>query len=157
MADPEVQDLLKRGYRYALSLCHDPARAEDLAQEAWASMLSAGGRRDKPYLFRAIRSRWIDAHRRRQVLSFEPLARPADLADDRTDPRDVDRAALQRAMATLRPQEREALYLCVVEGYSATEAAELMGCPRNTVLSLAHRGRARLRAWFASQTQQEAL
>ena len=38
MTDPTVQDLLKRGYRYALSLCHDPARAEREAEAAEGSL-----------------------------------------------------------------------------------------------------------------------
>jgi len=153
--DEPLQHLVQRGFRYALSLTHDRPLAEDLVQEAWAAVLAAQGPQTKPYLFRAIRNRWIDRHRRERVVAFEPLAEPADVVDPAHDPRDFDGDALRRALATLRPEEREALFLCVVEGYTAAEVADLTGRPRNTVLSLMHRGRARVREWFAAQQTDE--
>ena len=90
-------------------------------------------------------------------MDFERLPHPEQVVDPSGDPRTFDIAALEAAFATLRPEEREAIYLCVVEGYTATEAGELAGRPKNTVLSLVHRGRARIRAWFAAQTDEEAL
>lgn len=154
MSDP-LRGLAQRGYSYALSLVHDPALAEDLLQDAWTGVIRAGGPRTRAYLFRAIRHRWIDAHRRRQVVAFEPLDVP--VVDPGPDPRLTDREALERALATLRSEEREALFLCVVEGYTAAEVAQRLGTPRNTVLSLVHRGRQKLRAWYAAQSDEEVL
>ena len=52
---------------------------------------------------------------------------------------------LDELLAFLRPEEREALYMNAVEGYSAREIAELTDRPRNTVLSLIHRGKKKFR------------
>jgi DNA-directed RNA polymerase specialized sigma24 family protein len=60
----------------------------------------------------------------------------------------VDADALWEGLLHLRVEEREALYLHLVEGWSAREVSEKVHKPRNTVLSLIHRGRARLKAWF---------
>ncbi len=154
MTEPDLADLATRGWRYALSLTGDAAEADDLAQEAWTSVLKARGTPSRGYLLRAIRSRWIDAWRRRGdvvTLSLEALPTPAQ-APDRLE------AAQQIsiAFAALRPEEREVLHLCVAEGYTAAEVAEIVEKPRNTVLSLIHRGRARLRAAL-TEANREAL
>lgn len=144
----DLERVLQRGYRYALALTADPQEAEDLLQEGWSAVLKANGPRTAGYLCRAIRSRWVDQLRRGQVVQFEALEEPDTVA---ALPGPLDRFAhrdVWRALDTLRPEEREALYLCVVEGHTAREVAEHTGRPRNTILSLLHRGRAKLRAWF---------
>ena len=60
-----------------------------------------------------------------------------------------------KPLSQLRSEEREAIYLQVVQGYTAAEAAELMERPRGTVLSLIHRGKARLRMLLRDQARQE--
>jgi RNA polymerase sigma-70 factor (ECF subfamily) len=146
-----VKELLLRGFRYAYSLTHDKTRAEDLLQDGWVSLLSAGGPQRCHYLFAAIRSRFIDGCRREQLLVFESLDEAGDTHVDKLkDPRaeafvHADDDALDDALATLRPTEREALLLADVEGYTAQEIADLTGHPRGTVLSLIHRSRHKLR------------
>ncbi len=157
-----VPQLLQRGYRFALSLSHDPARAEDLLQEAWVSVLRARGPHTVSYLFATIRSRFVDHDRRELVhptesLDAEPrLAREAE-ARFWTEPcRSLPaRAALHRALGLLRPEERVALVLSAVEGYTAREIGELMDAPRGTILSLMHRTRAKLRRWLADDGDPE--
>lgn len=39
----DLQDLVQRGFRFALSLTHDRTRADDLLREAWLAVLRAGG------------------------------------------------------------------------------------------------------------------
>ena len=141
MTDKEIADLLDRGYRYALSLTHDGPAAEDLLQDAWSGVLASGGTWTKPYLFRAIKNKWIDVHRRGQVVTFQPLELDIEVA-----PNVGDLAwDLDAALSTLRPQEREALYLNVVEGWTAEELSERLDRPRNTILSLIHRARTKLK------------
>ena len=59
-------------------------------------------------------------------------------------------ADLEKPLSRLREEEREALFLNVVEGYTAQEIAKLTDRPRNTVLSLIHRARFKLRREVAS-------
>ena len=147
--------LLRRGYRFALSLTHDPSRAEDLLQDAWVSVLKARGPRVAPYLFAAIRTRFVDQRRRALIAPTSSIdaESPRSEVEDGfwNDPCDlVDRrATLDRALALLRPEERAVLVLSAVEGYTAREIGEMLDAPRGTVLSLMHRARAKLRRWIA--------
>ena len=45
MTEPAVDfgGLAQRGYRFALSLTHDSALADDLVQDVWLSVLTTGG------------------------------------------------------------------------------------------------------------------
>lgn len=63
----ELETLLHAGYRYAVALTGNEGDAEDLLQDAWLGMIRIDGPRTKPYLFRSIKNRYIDGHRRRQV------------------------------------------------------------------------------------------
>lgn len=141
--------LLQRGFRYALSLTHEESGAEDLLQDACVAVLRAHGPWNRAYLFRAIRSRFVDLHRRELVVSME--SRPA--LDDTPSSLDdalagetarADARAVERALAGLRAEEREALFLAAVEGYTAAEAADFTGRPRGTILSLVFRARRKL-------------
>jgi RNA polymerase sigma-70 factor (ECF subfamily) len=138
--------LRQRGYRYALTLTRDADRAEDLVQEAWVSVLSARGPFGFGYLCCAIRSRYVDAYRKRAPEPLEAVstAVPCDAASPSETA--LTRSQLRAATAVLSPQEREVLYLSAVEGYTAAEISDLHGRPRGTVLSLIHRARRKARA-----------
>ena len=49
-----------------------------------------------------------------------------------------------RCLALLPEPQRECIMLVDVAGYTARETAEVLGCPRGTVLARVHRGRRRL-------------
>ncbi|MBP1533531.1 MAG: sigma-70 family RNA polymerase sigma factor [Ruminococcus sp.] len=49
------------------------------------------------------------------------------------------------AIMKLPEKERMAVYLSLYEGYTAAEAAKLMGCRENTVYSYIHRARKKLK------------
>ena len=56
---------------------------------------------------------------------------------------------MHRALGRLRDDEREVLFLAAVEGYTATELAELTDKPRGTILSMIHRAKKKLREVLA--------
>ena len=157
-----LEALLRQGYRFALSLSHDPSRAEDLLQDAWVSVLRADGPRTVAYLITAIRSRFVDEHRRALIAPTESLDAKPWLAGEVeselwSDPHDSvsAKATLHRALGLLRPEERAVLLLSAVEGYTAREIGELLDAPRGTVLSLMHRTRAKMRRWLNDHSDQE--
>jgi RNA polymerase sigma-70 factor (ECF subfamily) len=152
VTDAALRALLDRGYRYALSLTHDPVSAEDLVQEAWLSMLQRGAPRHAGYLFATIRNRFIDQQRAHR--DHDPDA-VLMLVDGRT-PLALERISLERALAQLQPEEREALFLSDVEGYTIVEVASLTDRPRGTVASLIRRARQKMRA-LLSPSEVEAL
>ena len=149
-----LECLLQSAYRYAHSLCHDPAEAEDLVQDACASILGVDGPWERPYLFATVRNQFIDRYRRKRRLLFVPLegARgagcdPIDRIEDggREMPDVIASESLHRALGRLRPEEREAMYLAVVEEFTSQEIADMTGRPRGTILCLLHRSRKKLR------------
>lgn len=147
----DFEDSLQRGFRYALSLTHDSSQAEDLVQDAVTTMLGKGVAWDRPYLFATIRNRFIDSYRRKQRIQFISLegisgfeADPA--SGDSPDAFDhLEAGHLHEALGSLREDERETLFLAVVEGYTAEEIAQLSGRPRGTVLSMLFRAKGKLR------------
>ncbi len=153
MTQREIDQILQGGFRYAYSLTHDRAEAEDLLQDACVSILGAGASWDRAYVFTTIRNRFIDRYRRNQKVLFLPLEGERDGEPVESQfsvevweaPDVLGNGQLDRALTELRPEERETIYLAVVEGYTAQEIAEMTGRPRGTVLSLLHRTRHKLR------------
>ena len=137
----ELEELLQAGYRYALALGHDRHLAEDLLQEACAAITKRRGPWTKSYLMTAIRNKFIDHGRRERIVAFVEL--DVEIEESAIEELPVD--DLESAVSTLRPAERELLFLSAVEDYSASEIAKLTGRPRGTVLSLIHRAKEKVR------------
>lgn len=142
-------ELLDAGYRYAISLCANQHDAEDLTHDACINiMISYGEVVDKGLLFSSIRNRFIDQYRRHR--NWQAIARDLLVLADRRQA-DVGPGVdmfqlfdLQPHLAKLRATEREALFLQVVEGYTAIEIARLTQSSRGNVLSLIYRARKKL-------------
>ena len=135
---------------FAVSLCGDMERADDLVQEtllkAWDHLESfQEGTNLRAWLFTILRNAYFSQHRklRREVddpndIHVNSLAvRPEqyghlDLIDFRT------------ALGGLPPDQREALLLVGAEGFSYEEAAQICGCAVGTIKSRVNRARTRL-------------
>lgn len=135
-------ELVQAGYRYALSIARHHQDAEDLVQQAWLKLQRAYGCVEgTPVLFRTIRNLFYDMKRRSKIVQFEPLEKSPE--PGRTESMGVS-VDMELLMSRLRPEEREALFLNVVEGYTATEISAQTGSPRGTILSHIHRARQKL-------------
>ncbi len=166
--DPDAFGELFRRHRdrlwaVALRTTGDPETAADALQEA---MISAFRRADSfrgearltTWLHRIVVNSCLDQLRRSASRRAEPLPedldRSAELADrgssDPTDRVGSDQAVLA-ALRTLPEDQRAAIVLVDLEGYSVAEAAEILGCPTGTVKSRCARGRARLLPWFRAR------
>lgn len=157
----ELTELLQHGYRYALSLTHHKTRAEDLLQDAWLAVLQARGTRTRSYLFSAIRTRFLNLYKRERLVPMIPLEDPHVEMDMDDELRDigplfrVEEQVLEAALASLRPVEREALFLAAVQDYTAQEIADLTQQTRGTVLSLIHRARHKLRRMLPQRDERK--
>lgn len=152
--ESQLKDLLQRGYRYALSLTHEPDQAEDLVQDAALSISRRGGPWNMPFLITIIRNRFIDLYRRKKLVPFEPLEEQAyDTYEDDSLPDPVEHDQMEAILGGLKPAEREILYLSAVEDYTTAEIAEMTGRPRGTVLSLLHRSKLKLRKRLTNEAQ----
>jgi RNA polymerase sigma-70 factor (ECF subfamily) len=149
-------------YALILRMVHDAEQAEDLAQEvfvkAYRHLASYDPRRKfASWLFKVAHNSTID-HLRRSQLDTVPLAAEQEdgggllavLADTSAESpaaaaerRDMARA-LERAIARLRPEYREAVVLRYVEGLAYQEICEVLGLPVGTVKTNLHRARKEL-------------
>ncbi len=155
-----------RLWAVALRTTGDPEEAADALQDA---LVSAFRRADSyrgdaavtTWLHRIVVNACLDRLRRRKVRAAEPL--PDDLegyagrgslvtgtpAGGPEDPADVaergDRSrAVHAALARLPAEQRAALVLVDMEGYSVDEAAAVLSVAPGTVKSRCSRGRAKL-------------
>lgn len=140
--------LLPRLRRFAAGLSRDLATGDDLCQMTIERALKARhqwaqGTRLDSWMYRIMRNLWIDeirANKRRQQTFVEEEAGMAvgvaAEQEARTELRFVD-----RALARLPDEQREAVLLVMVEGYGYQEAADIIGCPVGTLSSRFARGR----------------
>lgn len=146
-------ELLPRLRRFAAGLVRDPVDADDLCQMTIERALRARaqwqpGTRLDSWMYRIMRNLWIDELRARGrrtetlVSDEQGLAIGMDGAQDAA----VGLSDIGRALALLPPDQREAVLLVMVEGWSYKEAAEIVGCPVGTLNSRLVRGRDALMA-----------
>ncbi len=149
---PENMDeFLHQGFRYALSLCHNESTAEDIVQDACMKMLHSKKEWRKQYFFSIIRNHFIDLYRRSKRVRISSLEesdgqkQPLSWSVNATAEKDLASAQeMDDLLGRLSPEQREAIYLSVVEGYTAKEISQLTHTPANTVLSHVHRARRKL-------------
>lgn len=146
-------ELYRRHHPAALRLARGlagPDGADDLASTAFVAVLALLRRGAGPtchfraYLVAAVRNTHLNSTRtsRREDLveHWDALCVQPDDLDRRLDHQQV-----ARAFTALQPRWRHVLWLCVVEGRTHSEIAELMGITPNAVAALAFRARAGLR------------
>jgi RNA polymerase sigma-70 factor, ECF subfamily len=158
--DPDAFAELVRRHRdrlwaVALRTTGDPEDASDALQDALISAFRRAGtfRGDAQvttWLHRIVVNACLDRMRRRKAKATEPLPdddRGRDLAVPPVeDPAETGerRADVLAALRQLNEDQRAALVLVDMEGYSVDEAAEILGCAPGTVKSRCARGRVRL-------------
>jgi RNA polymerase sigma-70 factor, ECF subfamily len=142
-----------RLWSVALRTLGDPEEAADALQDAMLSAYRAAGsfRGDSQvttWLHRVVVNACLDRIRRRNARPTVPLpefesenARPTPLDDIALA--DL-RMALTQALATLPQEQRAALVLVDMEGYSVDETARLLNVAPGTVKSRCARARAKL-------------
>lgn len=153
-----VQRHRDRLWAIALRTLGHPEDAADAVQNALISAYrSAGSYRGDAavttWLHRIVVNACLDLVRRRTVRAADPL--PDDDALLPAQPGDAFASretalVVQQALLTLPIEQRAALVLVDLHGYSVDEAAEVLDCAPGTVKSRCSRGRARLAPLLAS-------
>jgi RNA polymerase sigma-70 factor (ECF subfamily) len=169
--EPAFRELIRRYERPVFSLIYrmvrDSTAAEDLAQDAFIKVLNHLDKyrpefKFSSWLFKIANNVAIDHLRRRQLdtisMDGSPHASTAseieassfELADQAESPLDelASRelgAAIERAIAGLRPEYRNCIMLRHVEGRSYEEIAATLDLPLGTVKTYIHRARHQLR------------
>jgi len=129
------------------------ALAEDLAQDAFIRAFQkigsfSGTGSFKSWLCKIAYNEFLMAARKRKATD-KAMEKFKTEVDDTEAPRDMGSVVdLDRALATLKDDERTAVVLCYSCGMSHSEAAEATGMPLGTVKSHVNRGREKLKAFF---------
>ena len=135
---------------FAVSLCGDVERADDLVQEsllkAWDHLESfQEGTNLRAWLFTILRNTYFsECRRRRREVEDRDGIKAADLSVHPEQPGHLDMQDFRRALDALPPDQREALVLVGAAGFSYEEAAEISGCAVGTIKSRVNRARSKL-------------
>ncbi len=145
---------LPRLRRFARGLTGSVTHADDLVQAACERALTRRhqfeeGTRFDSWMFRITQTLWIDQLRSAKVRKEEPESEDDRMGSDESVRRVEARLALdevRRAASRLPPDQRAALMLVTVDGFSYKEAAEIAEVPVGTIMSRLARARAALAA-----------
>ena len=135
---------------FAVSLCGDRERADDLVQEtlfkAWNHLDSfREGTNLKAWLFTILRNTYFSERRKRRREVEDADGSYANML--KTQPEQDSRVEFEEfrtALAKLPDDQREALILVGASGFSYEEAAAICGCAVGTIKSRVNRARNRL-------------
>jgi len=135
---------------FAVSLCGDRERADDLVQEtlykAWNHLDSfKEGTNLKAWLFTILRNTFFSERRKRKREVEDADGSLAARLSSRPEQHGhMDMKDFQEALSELPDDQREALILVGAAGFSYEEAAEISGCAVGTIKSRVNRARNRL-------------
>lgn len=134
-------------YGHALRFFGDKQLAEDATQEVFLKVFRSLGGFDgrssfSTWLYRLTRNVCIDLLRRnkRVPLPVDPLDTPPGITPDFAEGV-VTTESVEHAIATLQPEDRDALSAVTLFGLSYEEAAGALGVPIGTVKSRVFRAR----------------
>jgi len=146
---------------FAISLCGNHARADDLVQDvlvkAWSnSDKFQEGTNLKAWLFTILRNTYLSDRRKRKREVEDADGIYSDrLSSPPEQHGHLDIKDLKIALQKLSTDQREALVLIGAEGFSYEEAAEICGCAVGTIKSRVNRARNRLAELMNIQTASE--
>jgi len=167
------RELLRRHlgpvHAYLTRMTRSPDDAEDLAQETFlrvwqkASAYKPGKVQATTWIHRIAHNLSVDAFRRRRELAGERNAIRVEEREDTTGDEAGDPAAdpyeqlaaqrigerLETALAALPGNQRSAIVLCQLQGFSNAEAADIIGINLRAIESLLARARRTLRTTLA--------
>lgn len=157
-AEAEAEGAFRRFYEatarplwaFLAAATRNGALADDLMQESFVRLLASGLRAEneehrRRYLFR-IASNLLHDQRRFERRIQVPLDEAELLAEGPATDRRAERRDLWRALSTLKPRDRQLLWLAHVEEMSHAEIAGVLRLGRASVRVLLFRARRRLAA-----------
>ena len=144
-----IAGLIPQLRRYAVGLCRDRDRADDLVQECLLRAIDhldsfTPGTNLRAWLFTILRHAFLNTARhgeRERGWASDEEERAYEPIIDAGQPHGVALRELARRVAGLSTDQREVLLLVAVEGLSYEEAASVLRIPIGTVRSRVNRAR----------------
>lgn len=151
----EIVSLLPRLRRLAWVIVRDAQDCEDLLQLTIERALARAGEREAGtqldlWMFRVMKNLWIDEIRKRRRWGrlVEPLPDDMEIGDRGEGAGDlldnVELAKVRALVEDLPEEQRMAVKLVLLGGYSYAEAAAVLEIPEGTLTSRLARGRTAL-------------
>jgi RNA polymerase sigma-70 factor (ECF subfamily) len=131
--------------------------ADDLLQETYYRFLRTRARYEneshrRNYLYRIAANLATDSHRqKREHVELSDLHTPTSHRDADAAGRSQRRTDLTRAMAQLKPRQRDALWLAYAEGSSHEEIAQVLGVKASSIKLILFRARRKLATLLRGQ------
>jgi RNA polymerase sigma-70 factor (ECF subfamily) len=135
---------------FAISLCGNVDRADDLVQEALLRALAnihsfQPGTNMSAWLFTILRNHFRSEYRKRRREVEDADGHYAESLTSHPEQHgQLELNEFREALSKLPEEQREALILVGASGFSYEEAAEICGCAIGTVKSRVNRARTRL-------------
>jgi RNA polymerase sigma-70 factor, ECF subfamily len=152
--DPNIRDQILAAVpslrAFAISLCGNVDRADDLVQETLLRALAnidsfQPGTNLPAWLFTILRNLFRSEYRkRRREVEDADGSYAETLKAQPSQTSHVEFQEFRTALAKVPPDQREALILVGASGFSYEEAAEICGCAVGTIKSRVNRARTRL-------------
>jgi RNA polymerase sigma-70 factor (ECF subfamily) len=152
--DPTIRDQILAAVpslrAFAISLCGNVDRADDLVQETLLRALAnidsfQPGTNLPAWLFTILRNLFRSEYRkRRREVEDADGSYAETLKAQPSQTSHVEFQEFRTALAKVPPDQREALILVGASGFSYEEAAEICGCAVGTIKSRVNRARTRL-------------
>lgn len=148
----DLEDLFRSHQRelfaYFLRIVRDAHSAEELAQETivracGAALRFRGSSSVRTWLFGIAHRVLLEASRAGLFERFDPV--DEDRPEDPSGLSPGERVDLERALATLRPGDRETLVMVDMLGFEPIDVAAMQGISPDTFRVRLHRARGRLR------------
>lgn len=142
---------------FAISLCGNVDRADDLVQEAMLRALAnihsfQPGTNMSAWLFTILRNHFRSEYRKRRREVEDADGHYAESLTSHPEQHGhLEMSEFRTALARLPDEQREALILVGASGFSYEEAADICGCAIGTVKSRVNRARTRLAELMAIQ------
>jgi RNA polymerase sigma-70 factor (ECF subfamily) len=155
---------------FLCGLVHDPELARDLLQDTFIAAWNAAQQGTPPlvadgdeagirrWLYRVAYRRAVDSLRRNQLIRWESLHALLDFerrSGESTSPSFeelvAESEAMQRALATLNPEDSACLLLMVVQEFTAQEAAAIIGSSATAMGKRIGRAKRRLLSAYLAQ------
>ena len=142
---------------FAISLCGNVDRADDLVQEALLRALAnihsfQPGTNMSAWLFTILRNHFRSEYRKRRREVEDADGHYAESLTSHPEQQGhLELSEFRGALSKLPDEQREALILVGASGFSYEEAADICGCAIGTVKSRVNRARTRLAELMAIQ------
>lgn len=152
--DPDAYNRLyeaiaDRLFGFAFRFLNDREDSEDAIQQAFLELAQSDSRPDngrslEAWLFASVRYTCLDLLRRRARRPEVPHERLPESNDEDHYQLGLD-PGLERALASLTPQQRQIIHLKYVEGLDGQQIADIMDSNRVAVYAMSGRAQRRLR------------